>query len=435
MRAAAASSPAAPAPGADGARGARKRVVIVGFGDTGVLAALTLGARFELVAINPKPCLVSGQELGHRLAHTGEWSRDYLVNYRRYKSLDGLPLRIVHGAARGVNLADSSVDVELSDGSRVRERFDALLIASGVSNGFWRNAKIEDLGAVRASIADDARRVAHAKSVCVVGGGAASCSTAYNIKKRFPDKQVDFFFTRELPLPAYHPSVRRAIAQRLETAGVRLHPNHRAIVPAGFAMDRMTSEPVTFEVSAGEGGKASSSGSGSSKRVEHAAELTIWAVGKVTPNTSFLPAHMLTPDGFVKVDQFLRAGPAIFSVGDVADTDALRTSARNEAYKVVAHNIAALLSRGGEPSSGIGSNDSYGSSAGMVAYKAASHRWGSVLGMQPDGLEVFFNNGWRIRFPKWFCENVMLPVLKDWRIYGGIRGPTAETRFAEAGAS
>jgi NADH dehydrogenase FAD-containing subunit len=426
MGAAAASSP----PGADGAR---KRVVIVGFGDTGVLAALTLGARFELVAINPKPCLVSGQELGHRLAHTGEWSRDYVVQYQRYKALDGLPLRVVHGAARGVNVADRSVDVELPDGSRVRERYDALLIASGVSNGFWRNAKIEDLGAVRASIADDARRVAHAKSVCVVGGGAASCSTAYNIKKRYPDKQVDFFFTRELPLPAYHSSVRRAIAQRLEIAGVRLHPNHRAIVPAGFAMDRMTSEPVTFEVSAGEGGKARSSGS--SKRVEHAAELTIWAVGKVTPNTSFLPAQMLSPDGFVKVDQFLRAGPAVFSVGDVADTDALRTSARNEAYKVVAHNIAALLSRGGEPSSGIGSKDSYGSSAGMVAYQAASHRWGSVLGMQPDGLEVFFSNGWRIRFPKWFCEHVLVPVLKDWRIYGGIRGPTAETRFPEAGAS
>ncbi len=401
----------------------------MGFGDTGVLVALTLGARFELVAINPKPCLVSGQELGHRLAHTGEWSRDYVVHYHRFQGLDGLPLRVVHGAARGVDVSGRSVEVELPDGSRVRERFDALLVASGVSNGFWRNAKIEDLNEVRASIEDDALRVARAKSVCVVGGGAASCSTAYNIKKRYPDKEVDFFYSRELPLPAYHPSVRRAIAQRLEAAGVRLHPSHRAVVPAGFAMNRMTSEPVAFEVGKGgkaEGGKGSGGGC---KRVEHAAELTIWAVGKVTPNTSFLPAEMLSPDGFVKVDKFLRAGPAVFSVGDVADTDALRTSARNEAYKVVAHNIAALLSRA-EPSSGTASSGgSYGSSAGMVAYKAAPHRWGSVLGMQPDGLEVFFNNGWRIRFPKWFCEKVLFPVLKDWRIYGGIRGPTTETSF------
>ncbi len=60
----------------------------------------------------------------------------------------------------------------------------------GVTNGFWRNSKIEDVGAVRSAVEEDARRVAGATSVCVIGGGAAGCSAAFNIKTKFPEKQV-----------------------------------------------------------------------------------------------------------------------------------------------------------------------------------------------------------------------------------------------------
>ena len=50
----------------------KKRVVIAGLGDTGLLAAIHLGKAFDIVGISPKPCLVSGQELGARLTRPEE---------------------------------------------------------------------------------------------------------------------------------------------------------------------------------------------------------------------------------------------------------------------------------------------------------------------------------------------------------------------------
>lgn len=43
----------------------KKKVVIAGFGDTGLLAATRLaGQGFDVVGITPKPCHHSQQELG-----------------------------------------------------------------------------------------------------------------------------------------------------------------------------------------------------------------------------------------------------------------------------------------------------------------------------------------------------------------------------------
>ena len=42
----------------------RKRVVIAGLGDSGVLTAIKLARHADVVGISAKPALVSGQELG-----------------------------------------------------------------------------------------------------------------------------------------------------------------------------------------------------------------------------------------------------------------------------------------------------------------------------------------------------------------------------------
>jgi len=61
--------------------------VIAGFGDTGLLVAIHLGTDFDIVGISPKPCLVSGQELGMRLTQPEAWKQDYLMPFSRYKKL------------------------------------------------------------------------------------------------------------------------------------------------------------------------------------------------------------------------------------------------------------------------------------------------------------------------------------------------------------
>ena len=85
----------------------RPRVVLAGLGDTGLLTAGALRAgerRFgplDLTGVATTPALVSGQELGVRLARPEDWRRDYLVELRRYRSLQGA--RVVHGAVVDVH--------------------------------------------------------------------------------------------------------------------------------------------------------------------------------------------------------------------------------------------------------------------------------------------------------------------------------------------
>lgn len=57
----------------------RKRVVVAGLGDTGVLAAIQLSRHADVVGVSVKPGLVSGQELGVRLSRPDDWARDYWI--------------------------------------------------------------------------------------------------------------------------------------------------------------------------------------------------------------------------------------------------------------------------------------------------------------------------------------------------------------------
>ena len=66
----------------------RKRVVIAGLGDAGVLIAIRLARHADVVGISVKPALVSGQELGIRLSRPQDWARDYWIPFDRFRRLD-----------------------------------------------------------------------------------------------------------------------------------------------------------------------------------------------------------------------------------------------------------------------------------------------------------------------------------------------------------
>jgi len=178
---------------------------------------------------------------------------------------------------------------------------------------------------------------------------------------------------------------------------VVLHPGHRASLPDGFAGDEITSEPVEWAT-----GQPPSSG-----------DAVLWAIGRVQPNTGWLPPELLDEDGFVCVTPELRVPghPGVYAIGDVAATDPLRSSARNRADAVVAHNVRAEFE--GRP---------------LRSFRAPKRRWGSVIGIQSDGLEVFAPNGRPFRFPAWSIDRVLMPWVVRWGIYRGVREnrPTVE---------
>jgi NADH dehydrogenase FAD-containing subunit len=365
-----------------------KRVVIAGLGDSGVLTAIRLARHADVVGISAKPALVSGQELGWRLSRPHDWARANLIPFDRFRGLDRV--RTVHGTLSGLDLSARTVIVRHDDGSTSVEGYDALVISTGVTNGFWRQPNFQSADEIGAALRAAHYHLAGASSVIVVGGGAAAVSSAANLARTWPQKRVDLYFPGERALLQHHPRAWERVEQRLGEVGVVLHPGHRAVIPDGFACDQMTGEPVQW----------------STGQPPTEADAVLWAIGKVRPNSDWLPADLLDEHGFVRVSPELQVPGhrGVFAVGDVAATDPLRTSARNRADGLLAHNVRAEFE--GRP---------------LRSYRPPKRRWGSVLGPQRDGLEVFAPNGRAFRFPAWSFDRVLMPLIVRWGIYRGVR--------------
>ncbi|BBX47325.1 FAD-dependent oxidoreductase [Mycobacterium cookii] len=366
----------------------RKRVVVAGLGDVGILAAMRLARHADVVGISVKPGLVSGQELGVRLSRPRDWARDYWIPFDRFRRLDRV--RIIQGALTGVDLAAKTVSGRLDDGSTFTEGYDALVVSTGVSNGFWRRPTLQSAADIGGDLGAAHGRLAAVRSVIVVGGGAAAVSSAANMATTWPDKRIDLYFPGERALVGYHPKTWQRISGRLRDLGVGLHPGHRAAVEDGFAGDEITSGPVQWTTG----------------QPPATAEAVLWAVGRVQPNTDWLPADVLDEHGFVRVTPELEVPghPGVFAAGDVAATDPLRSSARNRGDALVARNIRAQFD--GKP---------------LRSYKAPGRRWGSLLGIQRNGLEVFLPTGQAFRLPSWSVQRIVMPLIVRRGMYGGVR--------------
>lgn len=366
----------------------RPRVVIAGLGDSGLLTAIHLARHADVVGVSTKPGLVSGQELGLRLARPERWARDYWVGFDRYRRLDGV--RTVHAEAVGLDRERRRLALRTASGTDAEEPYDVLVLAPGVSNGFWRRPRMQDETGVATDLAAAHDRLAGAARVVVVGGGAAAVSSAAHLALRWPEKHVALHFPGDRALTHHHPRAWSHVRRRLASLGVALRPGHRAELPDAFSGEEITTGPVAWTTG----------------QQPTDADAVLWAIGRVRPNTDWLPEELRDPDGFVRVLPTLQSpvDPAVFAIGDAAATDPLRSSARNRADRVLARNVRAHL-RGGR----------------LRTFTPARSRWGSVLGPQPDGLQVFAPSGHPFRFPAWSVDRVLQPWIVRRGIYRGVR--------------
>jgi apoptosis-inducing factor 2 len=366
----------------------RKRVVVAGLGDVGLLTAIRLARHADIVGISVKPALVSGQELGVRLSRPDDWARDYWIPFDRFRRLDRV--RTIQATLTGLDLAARTVFGRGHDGATIAEEFDALVISTGVTNGFWRQPTLQSATEIGAGLRAAHDRLAAADSVIVVGGGAAAVSSAVNMATTWPDKRIDLYFPGEAALMGYHPRTWKHIEGRLTDLGVGLHPGHRAVISNGSSGEEITTEPVSW----------------STGQPPASAEAVLWAIGRVRPNTDWLPPELLDERGFVRVTPELTVPGhrGVFAVGDVAASDPLRSSARNRGDALVAHNIRAEFA-----------------GRRLRAYRTPGRRWGSLVGIQADGLEVFLPTGQAFRLPPWSVDRVVMPWIVRWGMYRGVR--------------
>ena len=177
----------------------------------------------------------------------------------------------------------------------------------------------------------------------------------------------------------------------LRRDGVSAHPGHRAVLPDDFAGDRLTTDPVAW----------------STGQPPFSADVTIWAVGRTrpprVPSECRARRRRLRARGCVPA----RDGyPGVFAVGDVAASDPNRSSARKLGLAGRGHQCAG---------------DGRGGNRKLARYRAPEYRWGSVLGLQSNGLVVVQPNGRRFRVPRNMAEPLLFRLFVTQYLYGGIR--------------
>lgn len=372
----------------------KKRVVIAGFGDTGLLVAINLPKSYEVVGISTKPCHLSGQELGTRLTQPEIWKQNYCVPFDRYKALENIDIR--QGQVTEVDSEGKRVAVSSTEGEKYWLDYDVLVIASGVTNGFWRTPKVETQEQINQQLAANHQRLISANKIAIIGGGPTAISTASNLKEQYPHIDVNLFYSQPELLAGYHAKTQNSVTQQLKEQGINLHPKHRAMVPDGFDLSDFTETEIEWQTG----------------QTAFEPDLALWCIGNLKPNNQFIPASMLDEKGFVKVDKYLqvKGHDSVFAIGDIAASDPLRSSARNAGFLIIAGNIRQYLQE--EPRK-------------MKAFKAPKHRWGSVLGVQKNGMRIFTPKGSGILVSPWWVRTVLFPFFVRKMIYKGVRLPRA----------
>ena len=219
------------------------------------------------------------------------------------------------------------------------------------------------------------------ESVIVVGGGAAAVSSAANIATHVAGQA-------RRPLLPRRPGAARGTTPGpgdgsgagSTDAGVRAAPRPPRRLPDGFAGDEITAEPVQW----------------STGQPPATADAVLWAIGRVRPNTGWLPTELLDEHGFVRVTPDLRVPGHPRGV----------RGRRRRRHRPAAQLGPQPRRRAARPQHARRSS----TDKPLRSYRAPKRRWGSVLGIQPDGLEVFAPNGSAFRFPAWSFERVLMPL-------------------------
>lgn len=195
-----------------------KRVVVVGGGLAGHRIAHALQGRegLEVVLVEPRDHWEVPMVLPRALVRPGLLDRAHLP------LAAFLPrVRHVRGWARAIRTG--AVEVEGLDGVRHDLRADRIVIAVGAR---YRDPRIQggppDATARRRFVDDAAARVAEARRVLVVGGGAVGVEVAAELAHHRPDLAVTLAHAGERLLGDTHPRAHRAAVAWLSRRGVSL---------------------------------------------------------------------------------------------------------------------------------------------------------------------------------------------------------------------
>ncbi|GIE82473.1 hypothetical protein Aph02nite_84230 [Actinoplanes philippinensis] len=300
------------------------KVIVVGGGYGGIVAARTLDDVAEVTLIEPRETFL--HHVAHlRAAADPTWAGRIMIPY------DGL-------LARGRVLRDTATvvrpgSVELASGARLGA--DYIVLATGSAGPFPTRVAGASRAEVTRQLHDLHAALDQASAVLLLGAGPIGLEFAGEIASAWPGRPVTVVDpVPELLAGRFPEQLRTDLARQLDDLGVR--------VLLGTKLDTPPETPAgtvrPFTVTTGDG-------------TTIVADLWFACYGGTTPTTCLGPELVAArqPSGRLQVTEHLRVTgqERVFAVGDLNDTPELKTGrAAGRQAEVAAANIRALIEGG-----------------------------------------------------------------------------------------
>ncbi|KAK9780184.1 putative Apoptosis-inducing factor 2 [Seiridium cardinale] len=327
-----------PLPVPSSASGKMKRIVIVGGSFAGVETAHRILKQAAKTSIAPlKITLVSRDShfywniAAPRGIVPGQLSDEQLfqpiaAGFSQYPSSQ---FEFVLGTATGVDSVSKQLRVSEAGGKEIVLDYDFLIIGTGASTKadtpFKSRGSTE---ATKQALHDYQARIKAAKTIAVAGAGPTGVETAGELAFEYGHTKKIILISSSSGLldgPARPPSISKAAEKALQALDVDIRLNSKV-------KDERQLPDSRQEIIFSSGDKV-------------VVDMYIPAFG-VKPNSSFVPAEFLDPQGFIMVDEFLavKGASGIFALGDVSDSEPPQILIVQGQSKHLARNMILTLS-------------------------------------------------------------------------------------------